>query len=112
MTVGQYSAAFYVTETASGERTTAKTGTVTVTPNLSVALEASKAAQMLEAIDDAIVTLSAGTNQTVSFNNQSFTKKNLSELVKFRDRIRAEVLAEERLASGKSNNIQIRFGIR
>jgi hypothetical protein len=109
MEPGQYSAAFYVTQTSSGERTTAKTASVTVTPNLGGVIDKSTAAQMLDAVNTAILALASGTNQTVSFNNQSFTKKNLKELMAIRDQLQAEVINEERIAAGRTSNIQIRF---
>lgn len=50
---------------------------------------------ILEQLEDAISKLSTGTNATVNFNGQSFTKKNIDELIKARTYWKAEVLRSQ-----------------
>lgn len=86
-------------------------GQLTVQPNFTAAPTTSAAATMLAALETAITTLSAGTNQSVSFNGQSFTKKDMRSLLDERTRLQAEVKREqEALAalSGRMNDRSIR----
>ena len=76
----------------------AKSGFINVLPNPTVAQTASIAQQMLTALDATILALCASGNATVSFNNQSYTKRNLTELRALRTELQAEVIAERRAA--------------
>jgi hypothetical protein len=96
---GLYDYAEYVTETASGQRATAKQGVIEVLPNLSTSAGKSTAQTILESLETAIQKLSGGTNTTVSFNGQSFTKKDLKTLQESRTYWKSEVLREQSRAN-------------
>lgn len=113
---GVYDYAEYVTETASGQRTTARTGTIEVMPDLTKNVEPTFAAGTLEILETAIGKLSKGTNLTVNFNGQNFTKKDLKALREERTYWKAEVLRERSAADGvrrghdpRSGRIAIQF---
>lgn len=97
---GVYDFAEYVTEIATSQRTTAKTGTIEVEPDLTATVKPTLAAQTLEAIEAAILKLSVGTNQQVNFNGQQVTKKDLLALRQERTYWKAEVLREQNSTHG------------
>lgn len=103
---GLYDYAEYVTETATGQRATAKQGVIEVLPNLGASAGKSTAQTILENIESAIQKLSAGTNVSVNFNGQSFTKKDMKALTEQRTYWKAEVLRE------RSSNDAARRGCR
>lgn len=92
---------FYVlskvyTETATGERQSPLCNeTTTVYGNPEVAAEKSIARQTLEAGEAALKILMIGSNATVNFNGQSFTKRSIPEFQTALDRQRAVVRAED-----------------
>jgi len=98
LTAGRYLFAFYATETATSQRELAKTGELDVLPNLAATQTASTAQTLLTNIETAITALSSGENQSVSFNGQSFTKKDLGGLLRQRTQLQAEVIREKRRA--------------
>ncbi len=97
---GVYEYAEYVTETATSQRTTARTGTLEVLPDLTQAAVLSTAAITLALIEAAIQRLSGSDNISVSFNGQSFTKRDLKNLTDQRTYWKAEVLREQARADG------------
>lgn len=109
---GQWDWAQYVT--SQDERTTAKTGVLNVLPNLAAPIQPSVAAQMLNAINAAILKLSSGTDSKVNFNGQQFEKKDLKSLLESRVQIQAEVAREQQKEDalrgrGTSGRIPIAF---
>lgn len=82
------------TETSSGEIQSGASGTFTVLPNLAATQTASTAATMLSTLETCITSLAAGTNQSVSFNGQSYTKKDIGQLYRLRTQLQAEVHRE------------------
>lgn len=97
-TAGRYLFAEYVTETASGQRTTAKTGVMQVIPNLTQTASLSAAATMLANIETAISQLTTGGFSSVSVNNVSYTRFDVSILIAMRTRLQAEVIRERQAA--------------
>lgn len=111
---GAYAWQQVVTRTSDSAKRQINSGALVVAPNLADMPTESAAAAMLAALEAAIQTLSAGTNQSVSFNGQSFTKKELRTLLEQRTQLQAEVIKEqEKLAalSGnpRSRNVSTRF---
>ncbi len=92
---GHYQFAIYVTEMASSQRATAKQGIVQVTPNLSLQQPLSTAAEMLANINTAITSLTTGGFQTVTVNNVSYSRYQVTELIALRTRLQAEVIREQ-----------------
>lgn len=95
---GRYQFAQYVTEISSGQRTTAKTGVLQVIPDLTQTQSKSSAQTMLDNIEAAIATLTANPFLSVSVNNVSYTRSDLSTLISMRTRLQAEVIRERRTA--------------
>jgi hypothetical protein len=95
---GLYDYAIYFTYTGT-QRISIATGQIRITPNLATSQTASDAQTMLTALNATITTLMASGNASVSFNGQSFTRRNLDELIKMRTQLRAEVIAERRAAA-------------
>ena len=91
---GEYVFAEYVTEYATGQRATAKTGVVQIIPDLTQPQTLSTAAQLLAKIETAISNLTAGGMQSVSVNNVSYTRYDVSTLIAMRTRLQAEVKRE------------------
>lgn len=77
---GLYAVSYVFTETSTEEReTVALDQALTVYRNPEVTPTKSIARQTLEAMEAAFLILASGSNLTVSFNGQSFTKRNLKE---------------------------------
>lgn len=95
---GSYSFAIYVTEMASSQRATAKTGIVQVIPDMSQTQPLSDAATMLANINTAITSLTTGGFQSVTVNNVSYTRYQVAELIALRTRLQAEVIREQEAA--------------
>lgn len=100
--------------TSNGERTTARTGTLYVLPNLAAAIAPSAAQQMLTALNAAILKLTSGTDRVVNFNGQQFEKKDLDSLLKSRVQLQAEVAREQAKednlrGKGPSGRVPIEF---
>src|SRR5215469_2857347 len=95
---GRYEFAEYATEIATGDRQTAKTGVIEVIPNLSTQQAISTAATMLANIESAITGLLSGGFMSVSVNNVSYTRYDLSTLIAMRTRLQAEVFREHQAA--------------
>ncbi len=91
---GRYMFAIYTTERASGQRATAKTGVLNVLPDLSQTQAPSDAQTMLDNINAAITSLTSGGFQSVSVNNVSYTRYQVTELIALRTRLQAEVIRE------------------
>jgi hypothetical protein len=93
-TPGRYMFSEYVTELATGQRATAKTGVLNVIPDLSQTQTASSASTMLAQIESAISALTTGGFQSVSVNNVSYTRYDVTTLIALRTRLQAEVIRE------------------
>ncbi len=91
---GRYFFAIYTTERASGQRATAKTGVLNVLPDLSQTQAATTAQTMLDNVNAAITSLTSGGFQSVSVNNVSYTRYQVTELIALRTRLQAEVIRE------------------
>lgn len=89
---GIYDWATYAT--SGSERAKANGGIVYVLPNLASAQTATAAAQQLAAANTALTALLTGQNMSVSFNGQSFTRKNQMELYQIVKRLKADVQTE------------------
>lgn len=114
LSAGVYQWFIRYTETATGEIETGEQGVLQVVQNLAATPSATAAQAMLTALETAITSLAAGTNSSVSFNGQSFTKKSLGELLRWRDHLKAEVIRERQAieiirGSGSRNSFQVRF---
>jgi len=98
-TPGRYTFAIYATErAATAQRATARTGVMNVIPDLSQTQEASTAQQMLDNINTAITSLTTGGFQSVSVNNVSYTRYDVTTLIAMRTRLQAEVIREQQAA--------------
>lgn len=107
---GYYEYVIYVT--SSGQRTTARTGQITVLQDMSVARAKTSAETMLEGINDAITKLASKVNSTVSFNGQTFTHNDLASLIRSRTYFQAEVIREQRQAAAlRGAGDQSRIGV-
>lgn len=108
---GDYACFFVLSK--GGERVTVSDGFVRVLPNPLASMPDSWASRTLALVEEAITKIAAGTNTSVSINGQSFTKRSLSELTAFRDRLRMEVNVNlkkmGRPSSGGMKTIQTRF---
>lgn len=116
-TPGRYQFAIYATEMSSNQRATAKTGVTQVIPNLAQTQAASTAQTMLDNINSAITALTTGGFQSVSVNNVSYTRYQVTELIALRTRLQAEVIREQQAAEvlrGIKHDglIATRFGVR
>lgn len=109
---GRYMVTFVYTETGSNERVSVMMGSVEVMTDPTKQAEKSVARQTLEAMQDALLKLSNGSNMSVSFNGHSFTKKNLKELQDAIDRQRAIVDREEAISTStkRYSGLFVRFG--
>lgn len=95
---GHYQFAEYVTDRDTGQRATAKTGVFETIPDLTQTQALSTAATMLAAINTAITQLTQGGFVSVSVNNVSYTRFDLTTLISMRTRLQAEVLREQAAA--------------
>lgn len=95
---GHYTYSIYVTEMASSQRATAKTGVVQVIPDMSQTQPLSDAATMLSNINSAITSLTTGGFQTVTVNNVSYSRYDVTTLIAMRTRLQAEVIREQEAA--------------
>ncbi len=94
-TPGRYMFSVYATERSSNQRATAKTGVTQVIPDLSLTQTPSSAQTMLDNINAAITALTTGGFQSVSVNNVSYTRYQVTELIALRTRLQAEVIREQ-----------------
>ena len=97
-TPGHYTFAIYATEMSSNQRATAKTGVLQVIPDLSQTQSKSTAQTMLDNINSAITALTFGGFQSVSVNNVSYTRYDVTTLIALRTRLQAEVIREQQAA--------------
>ena len=97
-TPGRYTFSIYTTERSSSQRATAKTGVMNVIPDLSQTQTASTAQQMLDNVNTAITQLTTGGFQSVSVNNVSYTRYDVTTLISMRTRLQAEVIREQQAA--------------
>jgi hypothetical protein len=110
---GPYSVTYVYTD--GDERASVPMGTTQVTVDPTQAAPKSIARRTLVAMEKALEELAGGSNASVSFNGQSFSKKNLKELQDAIDRQRLIVAREDNAADlaagrGRSRNIYTRFG--
>ncbi len=97
---GHYDWAEYANEISSGQRATAKTGILQVIADLSQTQPQTTAEALLEQVNTAITNLSTGGFTSVSVNNVSYTRADLSSsavgggLLAMRTRLQAEVIRE------------------
>jgi hypothetical protein len=113
LSIGDYSYAIYVT--ASSERTTAQTGTITITQNLAVAATPSFAKAQVTLLQTAIAALNTTTRTSVSLNGQSFTRASIAEYQRQLTYWEARVIRERREAAARrgenpSQDYAPRFG--
>lgn len=92
---GDYDYAIYVfTKTTAAQRATAKTGVLTVLPDLTQVLAPSKAQEMVTLLEAVLQTFATTANQSVSFNGQSYSRGNIMEyqrqIVYWQSRVIAE----------------------
>jgi predicted aminopeptidase len=102
------------TETASGEIEDGETGSLRVLANVGIGQVKSAARLALDECNTAITTLAASTNSSVSFNGQSFTKKDMGALLRQRQLLQAEVHREQQAEAALNgentgNFYQVRF---
>lgn len=100
-TPGRYTFAIYANERTSNlvmQRATAKTGIMNVIPDLAQTQAASTAQTMLDNINTAITQLTTGGFQSVSVNNVSYTRYDVTTLIAMRTRLQAEVIREQQAA--------------
>jgi hypothetical protein len=91
-----YAVSYVFTETATSERETVPLDqAITVYRNPEVAPTKSIARQTLEAMEAAFLKLAGGSNLSVKFNGQEFTKRNLKEFQEAIELQRAVVAAQE-----------------
>lgn len=114
LSAGEYAVTYVWTEAATGERISETIGATAVLPDPTAVAPKSVARQTLEAMEAALQSLASGANLTVSFNGQSFTRRNLKDFQDAIDRQRSIVRDEEKLlglASGlkQPTGIGIRF---
>lgn len=114
LTAGLYDYAFYATKTADNTRSTAKTGQLQFIPNLAATVTKSEAQLILDALNATILSLSASGNQSVSFNGQSYSKRDMMQLMQMRRELEAQVFREQREAANlrgvvDDGNIGVRF---
>lgn len=112
---GEYSVTFVYTETSSTERVSVDMGTVQVVSDPAGALALTADQTILAAMKVALAALSSGQHQTVNFNGQSFTKRNIGELLdaigrqqQVVDREQAKI--DRALGRSNSRNIYTVFG--
>lgn len=72
-----------------------RASSTTVFPAITATGSPSVTQQMLTALNAAIIKLSGSTNSSVSFNGQSFTKRDLAQLIAQRTNLQAQVIAEQ-----------------
>src|SRR5574337_266155 len=95
----RYLFAVYVTErAATAQRATAKTGVLQVIPDLTQTQAKSTAQTMLDNINSAITSLTTGGFQSVSVNNVSYTRYDVTTLIRMRTQLQAEVIREKQAA--------------
>lgn len=81
LAAGQYAISYIYTETDSGDRETDNTRRVVIVfPNPASTSSESIARQTLTALEASLLLLADNPEQTVNFNGQSFTSRNLDEL--------------------------------
>jgi len=94
-TPGRYMFSVYANERSSNQRATAKTGVMNVIPNLAATQTPSTAQTMLDNVNTAITQLTSGGFQSVSVNNVSYTRYDVTTLIAMRTRLQAEVIREQ-----------------
>lgn len=102
LAAGQYLVGLVYTEIASpnDRRTSDCEFQIRVLANPAVARPKTTARLTLEAMELAFKNLASGSNASVNFNGQSFTKRNLKEFQEAIDRQRAIVSGEDAAATG------------
>lgn len=111
LTAGRNFVAIVYTD-ADGHRVSTEWQAIDVFADPAKPLGATFASRSLANIEEAIEKLSKGTNSAVSFNGQSFTKKDLAQMLTIRDQLKAEVAQEQSgidLGISRSAGIRVRF---
>lgn len=110
-TSGRYRWQAYITRTSDSQRIKIASGVFVLKVNADADAstdERSHARKCLDSIEAAIEAFASDTVQTYTITtgtgSRTVTKRNVTELLKLRDDYRANVNAEERLASGKPSN--------
>lgn len=110
---GMYPQYFVFTRLSDGARQTVQCQNVTVRPNPTMPLTPGWAENALSNIEDAMVELSASTISSTTVNGQTFTDKDISALMMYRDRLRAEIGNGNRalgiVSKGGPKTIRTRF---
>lgn len=112
LAAGRYLWTAYIIRTSDSERVVVGSGTVEVLANRdAVATDPrSHARIVLDAIEAVIENRASVDQQEYSIAGRSLKRMEIGDLLKFRDKYRAEVSAEERLASGNgSRKLLMRF---
>lgn len=81
----------YMLYTSGALRETLAVGTVSIAPNPSVTMTPTDAMAALAAVKQTITKLVSMVESSASFNGQTFTLQNISQLFEARDRLQAEV---------------------
>jgi hypothetical protein len=98
---GFYVVSYRYTQTAGGEIQTGEDQfAITVYSNPEGATTKTIARQTLEAMEAALLKLSSGSNVSVNFNGQGFTKRNIAELQKVIELQRSIVNSEDQSRTG------------
>ncbi len=84
-----------ITQTAGSLMRVACSGEMVIKPNLATTQTTTFAASQVALIEANLATLSASTNASVSFNGQSFTRANISDLQRHYATWKARVIAEQ-----------------
>jgi hypothetical protein len=113
LTPGLCDFAIYVLETATSQRTTAKTGQILILPNLAATQTATTAQTMVTNLESALQTFATSDKLSVSFNGQSFTRANIADYRKELVFWKAQVIAEQaRFASARGEMTQTSYSPR
>ena len=115
--VGDYIWEAYITKTSSSNRIMVDSGRTTITENLAntTADLRSHAKKVLDALQAVIENRSTMDQSSMSIAGRSLSRMSVDELLKFRDRYKAEYLKEIKLArirnkQGSGNTIKVNFG--
>ena len=115
--VGDYVWEAYITKTSSSNRIMVDSGRTSITENLANtnADLRSHAKKVLDALQAVIENRSTMDQSSMSIAGRSLSRMSVDELLKFRDRYKAEYLKEIKLAriknkQGSGNTIKVNFG--
>ena len=110
---GSYSWEKQVTQASPAAMRVVERGTVVITPNLAATPTTTFAAAQVALLQGALATLATSTNQSVSFNGQSFSRGNISDyrgqLVYWQAIVLAEQRAIDALTGKKFGRVAVQF---